>query len=132
MIDQLLQFGGSLAAILALFLLAGWLKLGGVGRIDGPKHAMALASEADLHFTPRDVIVDREGRAAILFDGAAVMLLMPHGNKFVGRVLGPAARVERTGEGLSVHSGERLHRPVEIALDHEEAEAWFARLRALE
>ena len=128
----MLQFGGSLVAILGLFALAAWLKLGPAQPIRDAAHARALAAETDQDFSIADVVLDRQGRAAILFDGAAVMLLMPHGNKFVGRVLGPAARVERTGEGLSVHSGERLHRPVEIALDHEEAEAWFARLRALD
>ena len=131
MSGQLLQFGGSLVAILGLFALAAWLKLGPAQPIRDAAQAQALAAETSQDFSIADVALDRAGRAALLTDGAAVMLLMPHGNKFVGRVLGPAARVERTGEGLSVHSGERLHRPVEIALDHEEAEGWFARLRAL-
>ena len=132
MSGQLLQFGGSLVAILGLFALAAWLKLGPAQPIRDAAHVRALAAQTDQDFSIADVVLDREGRAALVTDGASVMLLMPHGNKFVGRVLGPGARVERTGEGLSVHSGERLHRPVELALDHEEAEAWFARLRALD
>lgn len=94
---MLLQFGGSLVAILALYWLARRLGLGGDARILSEDEARALAEEACCGFEPREIALDREGRGALLRDDQGrIMVLRRHGAHFASRLMGPgtSARVD--------------------------------------
>lgn len=95
---MLLQFGGSLLAILALYWIARRLGLGGDARIRSEDDARDLAEEAHCGFEPHEIALDREGRGALLRDDKGrVMVLRRHGAHFAARLLQPgtAARVEQ-------------------------------------
>lgn len=128
MTAQLLQFGGSLLAILALAWAVHRLDLGGERRIRDEAHARELASEAEEEFMPVDVAVDGAGRAALLRDSAGqIMLLRMHGSKTAARILGmwaSARIIDNDGQSsLEVNSGER--RFGNANLDIENATGWM-------
>ncbi len=128
---ELLQFAGSLVAILALAGIARALKLGGEPKLVQDDDARGAASEAVEGFRPVAISRDREGRGAILRDAAGrVLVLKPHGNFFVGRVLTAAARA-RLGStsALEIDSGERRYG--KVSLDIDDAAAWAKVVNAL-
>jgi hypothetical protein len=127
----LLQFLGSLIAILALAGLAWWLKLGPAPRLADEASARAAADEAVPGFDPIAIGLDREGRGALLRDAAGrVLLLRPHGVHFAGRVLTGMARA-RVEEGtLVIDTGERRYGSARLLLD--DAAAWAETIEALE
>lgn len=103
----LLQFGGSLAAILVLAALAVALKLGGKPVLGDERDAARIAGEVEDGFEPVRVSISREGSAALLRDASGrIMLVRRHGNKFAGRILTPATRVREEVDGLLVDPGE--------------------------
>jgi hypothetical protein len=61
MIGQMLQFAGSLIAILALAWFARRLDLGGDTRIRDEAHLRELAEEALCGFEPVEIAIDRVG-----------------------------------------------------------------------
>lgn len=120
---QILIFAGSLIAILLLTGFAALLKLGGTAALGDESAVRRVISEIADDFEPVDVALDRGGGAALALDGAGrVMLVKRHGNKFAGRILGPAASVQVDGDMLKVFSGERRYGMVELAID--DAAAW--------
>ncbi|HSF13529.1 MAG TPA: hypothetical protein VLA50_11210, partial [Erythrobacter sp.] len=89
----LLQTAGSLVAILALAGLAWWLRLGGSPLLIDDDAVRRAASEVDFAFAPVAIARDAKGMAALVRDAQGqIMLIKRHGNRFAGRVLGPAAR----------------------------------------
>ncbi|MBI1402929.1 MAG: hypothetical protein GC147_06930 [Porphyrobacter sp.] len=126
----LLQFGGSLVAILALAGLAYWLKLGGMPRLDSDEAVRRVADEIADGFVPTAIARDAEGRAALARDAAGrIMLIKRHGNRFAGRLLGPGARTRSAAEMLEVDCGEPRFGRVALMLD--EPRAWAAAIDGL-
>ena len=75
---MLLQFGGSLVAILALYWIARRLGLGGDARIRSEDDARDLAEEAHCGFEPHEIALDREGRGALLRDDKGRVMVLRH------------------------------------------------------
>lgn len=128
--DQLLQFLGSLAAILLLAGLAWWLKLGPERSLSSDEDARRAAAEAVDSFEAVNLALDAEGRAALLRDtGGRIMLLRPHGTHFAGRILTPAATARIESDTLIVDTSER--RFGRAALRIGEPQAWVKRIEAI-
>ncbi len=127
----LLQFVGSLAAIVALAALAWWLKLGAPRRIESEADARREASEAADGYEPVEIALDRAGRAALLRDRAGqILLLRQHGTHFAGRVLTPAARARIDSGALLVDTAEKRYGQVRLEL--EDPSAWLAHIESIE
>ncbi|QYU70195.1 hypothetical protein J4558_08785 [Leptolyngbya sp. 15MV] len=125
----LLQFGGSLVAILVLAWLAHRLGLGEGSRIASDDEARALADEALCGFDARDVAIDREGAGALLRDAQGrVLLLRRHGARHAARLLDASTSVHIDGPRLTLATADRRFGSVTLDLG-EEADLWAARLR---
>lgn len=128
--DQLLQFLGSLAAIVLLAGLAWWLKLGPERRLTSEDDARRAAAEAVDGFETEDLALDTEGRAALLRDaGGRIMLLRPHGTHLAGRILTPAASARIESETLVVDTSERRYGSASLRIA--EPQAWVKRIEAI-
>ena len=128
--DQLLQFLGSLAAILLLAGLAWCLKLGPERRLSSEEEARRAAAEAADGFEATDLALDAEGRAALLRDaGGRIMLLRPHGTHFAGRILTPAATARIEDDTLVVDTSERRYGSAVLRIA--EPQAWVKRIEAI-
>ena len=126
----ILQFGGSLIAILMLAGLAYLLGLGGRPTIVSAEHARGLASEVTYGFEAKDCAVDTNGKGALLEDGSGrIMVLKPHGSHFAGRILNASSDARLKGDHILVDSGERRFGDVTLNLPDEEL--WIERIKAL-
>src|SRR3990167_3928327 len=86
---EMVQFIGSLAAILLLAGLARMFRLGGDPRIISLEQARIAAGEAIYGFVHEICALDSDGKGAILEDRSGrLLLLKPHGSKFTGRQIG--------------------------------------------
>lgn len=131
MSGQLLQFGGSLLAILALGWIAHRLGLGGDTRIRDEAHLRALAEEALYGFEPIEIAIDRAGIAGLARDGEGrVMLLRRHGAHFAGRLLDSHAHIRLDRHFLIVGTADRRFGTMSLDLG-DQAQAWAASLRRL-
>lgn len=128
---ELIQFGGSLLAILALAGIAWKLRLGGDTRIRDEAHLRELAEEALCGFDPVEIALDKAGLAALARDAdGRVMLLRRHGAHFASRLLDGHAHVRLDRQFLVVGTSDR--RFGEITLDlGDDAPTWAASLRRL-
>ncbi|WP_435200166.1 hypothetical protein [Qipengyuania sp. 902] len=126
----LLQFLGSLAAILVLAAFAWRLKLGPEPRLEDEKAACRAADEAVSGFEPVAIGLDSEGRGALLRDvGGRILLLRPHGSHFAGRLLTDRADA-RVGDGvLFVDTAEKRYGTARLALA--DASAWMQAIEAI-
>ena len=128
---ELLQFGGSLLAILGLAWLAHRLGLGGDTRIRDEAHLRELAEEALYGFEPVDLAIDRSGMGALARDAEGrVMLLRRHGAHFASRLLDNHLHVRLDRNLLEVGTGERRFGRITLDLG-DQAPAWAASLRRL-
>ena len=128
---ELLQFGGSLLAILLIALLAHRLKLGGDARIRSEEQARALAEEAMFGFQPVEVAIDRAGMGALLRDQAGrIMLLRRHGSHFAGRLIDSHAHIRLDRNSLMLATSDRRFGSVTFDLG-EKAAIWAASLRRI-
>lgn len=130
----LLQTAGSLVAILALAGLAWWLRLGGSPLLTDDDAVRRAASEVDFGFAPVAIARDAKGTAALVRDALGrIMVIKRHGNRFAGRVLGPAARAAIGRDSghiaLAVDCGES--RFGEVLLDLSDPDAWADAINAL-
>jgi len=101
------QTAGSLAAILALAGLAWWLKLGGAPLLNDDTEVRRAAGEIEDGFVPVDCAISDDQTAALaLGTDLRMMLIRRHGNRFAGRILGPAASARLTCGALEVDCGE--------------------------
>lgn len=126
----LIQFLGSLAAILALAGLARWLRLGPAPRLADEAAARQAADEAVSGFVPVAIGLDRDGHGAVMRDAAGrVLLLRPHGVHFAGRLLSRETRVRRDGDALEIDPGERRYGKARLVLD--DVSAWAAAIEAV-
>ncbi len=130
--DQLVQIGGSLMAILVLAWLAHKMGLGGDERIRDDDHARYLADQAVSGFAPVDIVIDKAGYGALLRDRSGrVLVLKRHGTHFAGRIMTvrPEARLD---QGLlTIQPDDRPFGAVTLNLG-EQAQIWAASLRRLE
>ena len=130
----LLQTAGSLVAILALAGVAWWLRLGGSPLLTDDDAVRRAACEVDGDFAPVAIARDAQGMAALARDGQGrIMVIKRHGNRFAGRLLGPAARAavrpDRSNPQLEVDCGEA--RFGKVCLDLPAPDAWATAINAL-
>jgi hypothetical protein len=124
------KFAGSLIAILAVWALARWMKLGGDVRIADDAHARLLANEAIDGFDAVAVARDKAGFAAILRDGQGRQLLIRrHGAQFAGRLLGTEIEARLDRHLLSITLPEQFGTTV-LNLGPD-AQVWAAGLRRI-
>ncbi|MEM6475980.1 MAG: hypothetical protein AAF687_07425 [Pseudomonadota bacterium] len=115
---QLVQFGGSLIAILALTAFAWWLKLGGKPALKNEMAVFDVANEVESGFDAQRISIGRGGAAALASDQEGrIMVIKRHGNQFAGRVLTKAASVREEVDGLIVDCGEARFGAVRLSLD---------------
>lgn len=127
---KLVQFAGSVLAVLLLIVVAWKLRLGGEARIADEAEARELADNALCGFDAEKVALDRNGCGALLRDRAdRILLLAPHGNRFIGRLLDANTRASFADQRLVIATGERRLAPV--ALDLPDAAAWCRAIEAL-
>ena len=126
----ILQFGGSLVAILMLAGLAYWLGLGGKPSIASAEHARGLANEVTYGFEAIDCAIDTKGKGALLLDGRQrIMILKPHGSHFAGRILDSSANAHLKGGQILIDPGER--RFGNVTLELTDGRLWMKRIQAL-
>ena len=126
-----LQFGGSLAAVLALAWLAAKLRLGGDPRLRDPDEARRLADEAICGFDPDEIVLDRAGIGALLRDRQGrVMLIRRHGSRWVARLRDGHAGVRLNRNFLEIATGERNFGTITLDLG-EQAQVWAGSLRRI-
>ena len=126
-----LQFGGSLAAVLALAWLAAKLGLGGDPRLRDPDEARRLADEAVCGFDADEVALDRAGIGALLRDREGrVMLIRRHGVRWVARLLDSHAGVRLDRNFLEIATGELGFGRITLDLG-EQAQVWAGSLRRI-
>lgn len=135
----LVQFGGSLLAILALFLLARWLKLGGKPKLATVEGVRQAASEVIDGFDATTCALDDSGGAALARDDEGrIVLIKRHGNKFAGRLLNHRARAKswhdphpegRRRPRVMVDSADTLFGQVTLFTD--DPEAWVSAINGL-
>ena len=131
MIAQALQFGGSLAAILALAWFARRLGLGGDPRLRDPDAARRLAGEVLDGFEAHEVVLDRTGIGALLRDPAGrVMLLRRHGARWAGRLLDSHAGVKLDRTFMTIATQDNAFGAVTLDLG-DQTQAWAISLRRI-
>lgn len=114
----LLQTGGSLIAILALYGLARALKLGGTPKLSDEDAVRAAAGEVEDGFEATRIAIGRGGDAALAADFAGrIMVIKRHGNRFAGRVLTRAACVREEVDALVVDAGDVRFGKVRISIE---------------
>lgn len=119
----LVQFGGSLIAIFALYLIARAMGLGGAPALADDDAVRAAAAEVEDGFDAVKVSISRGGKAALVRDGGGrIMVIKRHGNRFAGRVLTGAAKVREEVDGLVVDPAEPRFGAVRLSLS--DASAW--------
>ncbi|WP_379548748.1 hypothetical protein ACFCW2_06150 [Qipengyuania sp. DSG2-2] len=122
-----LQFGGSLLAILVLAWLTGKLGLGARPTLDSDEAVRLAAGQAEDGYEPVAIARDRHGIAALAQDArGGIMVLRPHGGHIAARILraGATARILQDGDDimLDVDCGERRFGTVVLAI--EDANTW--------
>ncbi|WP_298306027.1 hypothetical protein [uncultured Erythrobacter sp.] len=114
----LLQFGGSLIAIFALYTLARTLKLGGRPKFESEESVRFAAGEVEDGFIAERVAVAREGNAALTSDtDGKIMLIKRHGNQFAGRVLTSRAHVHEEVDSIVVDCGDKRFGKVRLSIE---------------
>lgn len=127
---ELLQFLGSLIAILALAGLARWLKLGAPPKLTSASDAQNAAGEVRDGYTPKEIAIDANGNSAVMLDEIGqIMVLKRHGNKFAGRILDPIASAAINERNLTIHSGEQRYG--QVTLELEDPQIWADRINKI-
>ena len=115
----LVQFAGSLIAILALYALARAMRLGGERVLENDESVKSVATEVEDGFEARRVAIARGGLAALASDDEGrIMLIKRHGNQFAGRILSGDARVSEEVDAIIVTCGDPRFGPVRLSLDN--------------
>ncbi len=117
----ILQFGGSLIAIFALYALARALRLGGKPVLKNDESVRFAASEVKDGFEAQRIAIAKGGIAALTSDSLGrIMVIKRHGNQFAGRVLDPNARVSEEVDAIIVDCGDARFGTVRLSLDRPE------------
>ena len=129
MTAQLIQLGASLIAILALYALAKWLRLGGDVRITDADHAKRIAFDSIYGFKGVDAVVDRAGYSALVRDAAGYhVLICKHGAHFIARMIRPPIEGRLDHKFLTIDLNEPDIAPVTLNLG-DVAQYWTSGLR---
>jgi hypothetical protein len=114
----LLQTGGSLIAILALFGLARALRLGGKPRLADENSVREAAGEVEDGFEATRTAISRDGTTALATNAEGkIMVIKLHGNRFAGRILTREAHVREEIDALVVDAGDRRFGPVRLSIE---------------
>jgi len=114
---MLLQFGGSLIAILVLTGIAAALKLGGKTSLRGEMDVATAAAEIKDGFDLKRSSITRGGKSALAQDEAGhIIVIKRHGNKFAGRILTSSASAQEAVDALIVDTGEPRFGAVRLSL----------------
>lgn len=114
---MLLQFGGSLIAILVLSGLAIVLKLGGKPSLKTELDVAVAAAEIEDGFEVSRCSIARGCNAAVAQNAAGqIIVIRLHGNRFVGRILTLRASAKEAVDALIVDAGEPLFGDVRLSL----------------
>jgi hypothetical protein len=120
---------GSLAAV---FVVAGLVKLLGLGRGGALDEATARQVAGDIYIGHRftSAIVAADGRAALVEGSEGeIALVRPHGDKWVARLLSVPAEAKAQGDALIIAAGETMFGATTLTLGAAEAARWAAKLR---
>ena len=129
MAAQLTQLGASLIAILALYALSRWLRLGGDVRITDVDHAKRIAFDSIYGFEGVDAVVDRAGYSALVRDAAGYhVLICKHGAHFIARMIRPPIEGRLDQKFLTIDLNEPDVAPVTLNLG-DVAQYWTSGLR---
>lgn len=127
---QLLQFLGSLVAILALAWVAKRLGLGPSPTLADEAAARTAFDHALPGFVAQELAIDRDGHGAIARDRLGrILVLRPHGTHFAGRLLGPGAQAQEDGGALVVDTADRRFGAARLALS--DPSAWVKAIDAM-
>ena len=114
---MLMQFGGSLIAILVLAGIAVLLKLGGKPTLKDDAAVAEAAAEVEDGFDAQRISISRDGSSALAREDAGrIMVIKRHGNKFAGRILASNARAREEVDALVVDPGETQFGAVRLTL----------------
>ena len=114
---MLMQFGGSLIAILVLAGIAVLLKLGGKPTLKDDAAVAEAAAEVEDGFDAQRISISRDGSSALAREDAGrIMVIKRHGNKFAGRILASNARAREEVDALIVDPGETQFGAVRLTL----------------
>ena len=114
---MLLQFVGSLIAILVVAALVVLLKLGGKPVFKDDADVKIAANEVEDGFEPERTSIARGGQAALAREEAGrIMVIKRHGNKFAGRILSAQASAKEEVDALVVDPGESQFGAVRMSL----------------
>lgn len=128
---SILQYAGSLIAVIAIVAIAYWLRLGGEPEIADEAEARELADNAICGFDAVEVALDRSGRSALLRErDGRIMLLAPHGNHFVARLLNSASTARLHDNRLEIRTGDG--RTGAVLLDVPDPAAWCRAIGGLD
>ncbi|WP_432201687.1 hypothetical protein ACRAQ7_05975 [Erythrobacter sp. W53] len=126
----LLQFGGSLIAIVLLAGLAWKLGLGQSPRLITKDDARRAADEVVSGFIAKEIALDREGRGALVKDAAGrIIALRQHGSHFAGRELSADASARIKDGALHIATGEQRFGDISLIIVNEAA--WADAIEAL-
>ena len=113
----LLQFGGSLLAIFALFILARAIGLGTKPVLSDDAAVQVAANTVEDGFEAVRISIARSKRSALAKDASGrIMVIKLHGNQFAGRILTQRANVREEVDGLLVDTGEARFGVVRMSL----------------
>ena len=127
----LIQFTGSLAAILLVAWLVGRMGLGADPRIRTEDQARALAEEAICGFAAEAIALDRAGIGALLRDPTGrVLLLRQHGAHFAARLLDANSKARLDRNFLTITPAEKTFGSITLDLG-DKAGIWAAGFRRL-
>jgi hypothetical protein len=131
MASALLQFGGSLLAVIMLAVFVSRLGLGRAVPLLSEAEARSQAAGAIFGFEPKEVALDKSGRAALLSDDAGrLVLLAANGVHFIARQLSCSSSAEHLDGVLAVSVGELGFGTISLTLGSDAA-AWGRRIDAL-
>ncbi len=113
----LVQFLVSLLAIAALAALTYWLKLGSAPTLASHDDARRFADQAVSGFDAVDCAIDQDGHGAIMSDAhGRLLVLRPHGSRYVGRIVEGSAVVHADEERLLIDLGEKRFGPISLTV----------------
>ena len=119
----LIQFGGSLVAIFALYGLARWLGLGGKPMLKTDEDVRLAADEVESGYLPVKFSISRNGDAVLARDESGrIMVIKRHGHRLAGRILTNAASVREEVDAIIVKSGESQFGSVRLSVS--DSAAW--------
>ncbi len=128
---QLLQFGGSLVAIVFVAWLVRRMGMGGPTPLSTDADIRDAAAEVVDGFQAKLVAGDESGKAALAKDAQGrLMLLKSHGAHVAGRILTAVSRAEQLSENaIRVDCGESRFGKVDLEI--QDASTWVAAINSL-